>query len=56
MADKVRSLQEVVASIPDGANLTSRGFAAHFTALALVRELIRQGKRELEMASLSRPA
>ncbi|MBI4574348.1 MAG: CoA transferase subunit A [candidate division NC10 bacterium] len=53
MADKVRSLQEVVASIPDGANLTFGGFAAYFTPLALVRELIRQGKRELEMTSVA---
>jgi acyl CoA:acetate/3-ketoacid CoA transferase alpha subunit len=53
MADKVRSLQEVVASIPDGSNLTFGGFAAYFTPLALVRELIRQGKRELEMTSVA---
>jgi len=53
MADKVRSLQEVVASIADGANLTFGGFAAYFTPLALVRELIRQGKRELEMTSVA---
>ncbi len=53
MADKVRPLQEVVASIPDGANLTFGGFAAYFTPLALVRELIRQGKRELELTSVA---
>ena len=53
MADKVRSLPEVVASIPDGANLTFGGFAAYFTPLALVRELIRQGKRALEMTSVA---
>ena len=53
MADKVCSLQEAVADIPDGANLTFGGFAAYFTPLALVRELIRQGKRELEMTSVA---
>jgi acyl CoA:acetate/3-ketoacid CoA transferase alpha subunit len=53
MADKVRSLHEVAASIPDGANLTFGGFAAYFTPLAFVREMIRQGKRDVEMTSVA---
>jgi len=53
MGDKVRPLREVVAEIPDGANLTFGGFAAYFTPLAFVRELIRQGKRDLEMTSVA---
>ncbi len=53
MADKLRSLAEVVDGIPDGANLTFGGFAAYFTPLAFTRELIRQGKRDLEMTSVA---
>ncbi len=53
MADKVRPLQEVAASIPDGANLTFGGFAAYFSPLAFVREMIRQGKRDIEMTSVA---
>ena len=51
-SSKVVSLSEAVADIPDRANLTFGGFAAYFTPLALVRELIRQGKRELKMTSV----
>lgn len=50
---KVLSLSEAVASVPDGANLTFGGFAAYFTPLAFVREMLRQGKRDLEMTSVA---
>lgn len=53
MADKVLTLSQAVAGIPDGANLTFGGFAAYFTPLAFVRELIRQGQRDLEMTSVA---
>jgi len=50
---KVVSLPEAVASVPEGANMTFGGFAAYFTPLAFVREMIRQGKRDIEMTSVA---
>jgi len=52
-SSKVVSLTEAVASVPDGANMTFGGFAAYFTPLAFVREMIRQGKRDIEMTSVA---
>ena len=52
-ASKVVSLSEAVASVPDGANMTFGGFAAYFTPLAFVREVIRQGRRRIEMTSVA---
>jgi acyl CoA:acetate/3-ketoacid CoA transferase alpha subunit len=42
MSEKVLSLPEAVASVPDESNITFGGFAAYFTPLAFVREMIRQ--------------
>ena len=53
MADKVVGLRDAAATVADGANLTFGGFAAYFTPMAFVRELIRQGRRELEMTSVA---
>jgi glutaconate CoA-transferase subunit A len=50
---KLVSLREAVNEIPDGANMTFGGFAAYFTPMAFVFELIRQGKRGLEMTSVA---
>ena len=50
---KILSLREAVASVPDGANMTFGGFAAYFTPMAFVREMIRQGKRDIEMTSVA---
>jgi glutaconate CoA-transferase, subunit A len=50
---KLVSLRDAVAAVLDGANLTFGGFAAYFTPMAFVRELIRQGKRDLEMTSVA---
>ncbi len=50
---KLISLRDAVAAVPDGANLTFGGFAAYFTPMAFVFELIRQGKRDLEMTSVA---
>ncbi|HSB72933.1 MAG TPA: CoA-transferase [Candidatus Methylomirabilis sp.] len=52
-ATKVVSLAEAVAGAPDGANMTFGGFAAYFTPLAFVREMIRQGKARIEMTSVA---
>ena len=52
-ASRVVSLAEAVAGVPDGANMTFGGFAAYFTPLAFVREMIRQGKRDIEMTSVA---
>ena len=49
---KVISAAEAVASLADGANLTLGGFAHSLTPLALVREMIRQGKKDIELTSM----
>ncbi|HSP80564.1 MAG TPA: CoA-transferase, partial [Myxococcaceae bacterium] len=50
-----RSLTEVVASIPDGAWLATGGFMLGRAPMALVLELISQGKRNLKLLSLPNP-
>lgn len=49
---KVISLHEAAARVPDGAHLTISGFAHSLAPLALVRELIRQGKGNFELTSM----
>ncbi len=49
---KVTSAREAIASIPDGSNLTCGGFAHSLTPIALVHELIRQGKKDLDLTSM----
>ncbi len=49
------SLEEAVASIPDGASLATGGFMLGRAPMALVLELIAQGKRGLGLISLPNP-
>jgi len=49
MPDKRRSLAEVIATIPDGSRLALGGNTLHRAPAAAVHELVRQGKRELEI-------
>lgn len=49
MADKRRSLAEVIATIPDGSRLALGGNTLHRAPAAFVHELVRQGKRALEL-------
>jgi acyl CoA:acetate/3-ketoacid CoA transferase alpha subunit len=49
---KVTTLPEVVATIPDGAHLTFSGFAHSLAPIAVVHEMIRQGKRGFELSSM----
>jgi glutaconate CoA-transferase subunit A len=49
MSDKRRSLAEVVASIPDGSRLALGGNTLHRAPAAAVHEIVRQGKRDLEL-------
>ncbi|QSQ25428.1 CoA transferase subunit A [Pyxidicoccus parkwayensis] len=49
------SLEEAVASIPDGASLATGGFMLGRAPMALVMELIAQGKRKLGLVSLPNP-
>jgi glutaconate CoA-transferase subunit A len=46
---KVRTLTELAASIPDGCALGLGGVFLHRGPFALVRELVRQRRRELEI-------
>jgi glutaconate CoA-transferase, subunit A len=50
---KVMTLQEMVALVPDGASLALGGSFLHRGPFAFVRELIRQGKRDLEIVKQS---
>lgn len=49
MTDKRRSLAEAIATIPDGSRLALGGNTLHRAPAAAVHELIRQGKRGLEL-------
>lgn len=51
-ADKVRSLEEAIGSIPDGATVALQNMATQAAPMAAVRELIRQGKRGLGLVCL----
>ena len=53
MSTKIMSLQEMVARVPDGASLALGGSFLHRGPFAFVRELIRQGKRDLEIVKQS---
>lgn len=50
---KQRALQEMVAMVPDGASLALGGSFLHRGPFAFVRELIRQGKTDLEIIKQS---
>ena len=52
-SDKEVSLESLVARIPDGASLAIGGSFLHRGPFAFVRELIRQGKRDLEIIKQS---
>jgi acyl CoA:acetate/3-ketoacid CoA transferase alpha subunit len=47
VAGKIKSVAEVVATVPDGAHIALGGFAIARNVIAVVHELIRQGKHEL---------
>jgi acyl CoA:acetate/3-ketoacid CoA transferase alpha subunit len=50
--DKVVSLAEAVGWIEDGSHLTFSGFAHSLAPIAVVHEIIRQQKRNLELSSM----
>src|SRR3982751_2796733 len=50
---KRTSLPELVAKVPDGASIALGGSFLHRGPFAFVRELIRQGKRDLELVKQS---
>ncbi len=50
MADKIKSVSEVVASIPSGSHIALGGFAIARNPIAVVHELIRQQKRDLTLS------
>ena len=52
-ASKIVTLQEMVERIPDGASIALGGSFLHRGPFAFVRELIRQGKRGLEIVKQS---
>jgi acyl CoA:acetate/3-ketoacid CoA transferase alpha subunit len=52
LGEKIITLQEAAARVPHGAHLTVSGFAHSLAPLALVRELIRQGKGNFELTSM----
>ena len=52
-SDKRKSLQQLVERVPDGASLALGGSFLHRGPFSFVRELIRQGKKELEIVKQS---
>ena len=54
-ASRVMSLKDAVAAIPDGALITFGGFDINRAPMALVREIVRQGKRGLRVISPPNP-
>jgi len=52
MKSKVVSLQEAVASLENGAHMSFSGFGQSMGPLAFVREMIRQGIRDLELTAV----
>lgn len=52
-ADKIVSLAELALRIPDGSSLAIGGSFLHRAPFALVRELVRRGARDLEIAKSS---
>lgn len=47
LPDKSAAMEDAVAAIPDGATVMLGGFGVPGTPFALIRELVRQGKRDL---------
>jgi len=50
MADKVKTVAEVVRTIPDGSHIALGGFAINRCCVAVAHELIRQGKKNLTLS------
>ena len=50
--NKVLSIEKAVELINDGDNLTISGFAHSLAPIALVREIIRQGRKNLDLTSM----
>jgi glutaconate CoA-transferase subunit A len=50
VADKIKTVAEVVASIPDGAHIALGGFAIARNSIVPVHELVRQGKKNLTVS------
>jgi glutaconate CoA-transferase, subunit A len=50
--NKVLSLTDAVAGIPDGAVIGLGGLSMNSAPMAVVREIIRQGKKDLTMVAL----
>jgi glutaconate CoA-transferase, subunit A len=55
IASRFTTVEAMVASIPDGASVATGGFMLGRAPMALVLELIRQGKRRLRLVSLPNP-
>jgi glutaconate CoA-transferase subunit A len=52
-APKLCALEELAARVPDGASITFGGVFLHRGPFAFVRELVRQGRRNLEVIKAS---
>ena len=49
---KVTTLEEAAASIPDGATVAIGGLSMNSAPMALVRELVRQQKKDLDLVAI----
>ena len=50
--EKLTSLEEAIALVPDGATVAIQNMATQSAPMAAVRELIRQGRTGLEVVAL----
>lgn len=50
--NKIVTLEQAVASVPDGATVAIGGLSMNSAPMALVRELVRQEKRDLELVAI----
>src|SRR5260370_42691178 len=50
MADKVKTVADVVQTIPDGSHIALGGFAINRCNIVVAHELIRQGKKNLTLS------
>ncbi len=49
---KTSSIEEAIARVPDGATIALGGLSMNSTPMALVRELVRQGKKDLVVVAI----
>ena len=50
--DKIKNIEEAAAMIPDGSTLAIGGLSMNSSPMALIREIIRQEKKDLKVVAI----